>query len=131
MKAKFVTFDLDGMSRWILNEETGVYHRYDSEGNLSGTIHGDYIPDPYMLEIERKRQRDLLPDEEKKNIRIKASPTTHNLFNHWKREGREKVRRNNNIVASPVEGGKGKKDKGVRGKSWLTPQQISALTSQR
>lgn len=79
---KAVTEDLDQRSRWYYSSDEKRYYRY-LNGKITGKIKGNSLPDPYMLEISYKKQKDLLPDEEKQGFRVQASPVTHNLWKHW------------------------------------------------
>lgn len=77
--------EVDGVCNWYYLESEQRYYKLKPNSDVAAKISGKFLPDPFRLEIERAQKRDLLPESKRDNYRVKCSPATHLLWEHWRR----------------------------------------------
>lgn len=80
---QYICREIDGVTDWYYKPEEQRYYKLDKKQNVIARIAGQYLPDPYELERQYALQAELLSEERRKAHRVKCSPVTHLLWQHW------------------------------------------------
>ena len=78
--------EVDGVMEWFYDPKEARYFKFDKNKKMCASLSGKFMPNPFETERLRLKQLEFVPPEERANYRIKCTPVTHILWQHWQKE---------------------------------------------